>query len=222
MSILRCFIGFDPRQPVAAQVLAHSIYERASKPVSITILKLNQLPIKRQGLTQFTFSRYAVPHECEYEGEALFLDADMLCLTDIYKVAEICRPQNASVCVVKNPRLRFEWPSLMYFNNAKCARLTLEEIETGAPQNLGWADAIGELPSEYNHLVGYAAPRRDAKIVHFTQGLPCFKETAGCEYEAEWQAEARASMGTVAWAEIMGGSVHAKPVMERLMRRAAA
>lgn len=219
-NILRVFIGYDPRQPVAANVLQHSIQSRASKPVSITRLQLNQLPVKRTGLTEFSFSRYVVPHLCGYMGRAIFLDADMLCRTDIYELDDICRGQIASVCAVKNP-LRFEWPSLMYFNNAHCKALTLKEIEEGKPQSLSWATSVGEMPPEWNHLVGYDAPRTDAKIVHFTQGLPCFEETKDSEYAAEWIAELNHCNGTVSWKEIMGGSVHAKPVLERLARRAA-
>lgn len=214
---LRVFLGFDPRQPVALQVLAHSIYTRASGPVSITPLVLKQLPNKRRGLTEFSMSRYQVPHLCDYEGQAIFMDADMLCLTDIYELVDICR-QNASVCVVKN-KLRYEWPSLMYFHNALCTRLTIDLIEHGTPQDLAWAEAVGEIPAAYNHLVGYDAPRKDAKICHFTQGIACFDETKDCEYSAEWNAELQACNSTVAWSDIMGGSVHAEAVLKR---RAAA
>ena len=223
MKPLQIFIGFDPRQPVAVQVLAHSIYRRASRPVSITPLVLNQLPITRTGLTQFTYSRYVVPHLCNYQGTALFLDADMLCLGDVYELDEIARPQLRPVCVVKNPKLRFEWPSLMYFNNSYCRALNLETIEQGVPQNFEWADPdnIGELPSEWNHLVGYDAPRPDAKIVHFTQGLPCWKETNNCEYSAQWLEELGACNSTVSWQDLMGQSVHVKPVIERLAKAAA-
>lgn len=220
---MRIFIGFDPRQPIAVQVLMHSIYSRASKPVSITPLVLSQLPLKREGLTQFTYSRYMVPYLCGYEGEALFMDADMLFLGDVAELETICKPQDVSVCVVKNPRLRFEWPSLMYFKNAKCKKLEPRLIETGSPQTLDWAEnnAIGEIPSEWNHLVGYDDLRTDAKVVHFTQGLPCFPETEGCEYGEHWMAEMRLCNATVKWDKIMGNSVHAKPVLQRLAKVAA-
>jgi hypothetical protein len=218
---LRVFIGYDPRQPIAFQVLAHSIASLASLPVAITRLQLNQLPIKRTGLTEFTYSRYVVPYLCNYEGEALFLDADMLCLADIYELLWMCHNRLDSVSVVKNPKLRFEWPSLMFFNNAHCKKLTLEYIETGTPQSFDWANGVGEIPAEFNHLIGYDAPRTDAKIVHYTQGIPCFAETSGTEYEAEWMAELKACNSTVSWQEIMGRSVHAKPVLERLARKVA-
>lgn len=218
MNMLKVFVGYDQRQPLAAQVLMHSIYKRASRPVSVTPLVLSQMPVQRQGLTEFTFSRYLVPHLCGYTGTALFLDADMLCLADVYELDEIARPQLRPVCVVKNSKLRFEWPSLMYFNCAHAKNLTATLIAKGQPHILEWAGkhGIGELPSEWNHLVGYDEPRTDAKIVHFTQGLPCWEETKNCEYSEAWWTEMRTCNATVSWAELMGRSVHAKAVQERL------
>ena len=206
---MKIFIGYDPRQPMAFQVLAHSIWKRATKPVSITRLQLNQLPLKREGLTQFTYSRYLVPYLCGYEGAALFMDADMLALADLTTMPA---PQG-SVSVVKNAH-RFEWPSLMYFDCARCKRLAPEYIESGKPQSFDWAaDGVGELPPEWNHLVGYDAPRNDAKVVHYTMGIPFWPETRQFEYAAEWMEDARDSMSTVSWHELMGGSVHAKKVL---------
>mgnify|MGYP003348841068 CR=1 FL=1 len=80
--MLRIFIGIDARQPVAYHVLVSSIQRRASRPVAITPLILEQLPIQRQGLTTFTFSRYLVPYLCGYEGQGLFIDSDMILLDD--------------------------------------------------------------------------------------------------------------------------------------------
>lgn len=214
---MRVFIGFDPRQPIAYQVLHHSISERSSKPAPITKLRLSQLPIKRVGLTEFTFSRYLCPFLCDYEGWSLFLDADMLVLDDISKLFDLADDKYA-VMVVKNPQLRFEWPSLMLFNNAKCETLTPEWVDNAnnAPQAFQWANEVGSLPSEWNHCVGYDAPRNDARLVHFTQGIPCFPETKDSEYAKEWMEELKACNSSVTWAEIMGRSVHVKAVMERL------
>lgn len=203
---MKIFIGFDPRQPVAYNVCRYSIERRASKPVQIMPLRLDWMPIKRRGLTDFSFSRYLVPHLCGYEGEALFLDPDMLVLDDIHKITEHLRPIDA-VSVVKNPR-RFEWSSLMYFQNKYCQKLTPELVDKGSPQDLKWAPHIGELPTEWNHLVGYDAPNPAAKLVHFTMGIPCWPETQKCEYSREWNKEAAMSMSTCSWAELMGDSVH--------------
>jgi hypothetical protein len=160
-----------------------------------------------------------VPLLCGYEGYALFVDGDVLCRADIYEMLEVADPEPAvSVVVNKDHKLAYERPSVMLFNCAKCQALTPEYIETGNPQTLEWAGSIGELPAIYNVLVGYDEPDPIAKIVHFTQGIPCFPETKDSPFAEEWMAEHRMMNGTVSWAQIMGRSVHAQPVLERLKR----
>ena len=89
MEPITVFIGFDSREDLAVQVLAHSIQSRASRPVRIGQVRLSQLgpvfsrPRDPQQSTDFSFSRFLVPWLCDYRGWALFLDADMLCLGDI-------------------------------------------------------------------------------------------------------------------------------------------
>lgn len=206
--MLKIFIGFDPRQPVAFQVLAHSIYRRSSVPVSITPLVINCLPISRRGLTEFTYSRYLVPWLCDYSGSALFMDADMLCLGDVAELAQY-NDDKSSVLVVKNPR-RFEWPSLMLFNNEHCQKLTPEYIDDvrSLPQSFDWANNIGDLPMTWNHIVGYDQPDPGAKLIHYTAGIPCWPETNDCEFSYEWNQEAYRCNSSVDWNEMMGNSVH--------------
>ena len=211
---LRVFVGLDPRQPIAFFALQASIIRKATRPVSITPLILSQLPMKRRGLTEFTYSRFLVPYLCGYEGQALFLDADMIMLEDVARLFALYDEQYA-VQVVKNS-LKFEWPSMMLFNCDRCTDLTIDFIETQNPFAFTWGE-VGELPSEWNHLVGYDAQRTDAKLVHFTQGIPVFPEVEDCEYSEEWRLEHRAMNSTVSWKEIMGNSVHAEPVIRRLI-----
>jgi len=211
--MLRVFIGTDSRQPVAASVLAHSL-RRSSVPVSITMLRLHQLPIKRTGLTEFTYSRFLVPWLCDYKGTSLFLDADMLCLGDIAELFEYANDEKHNLYVVKNKQ-KFEWPSMMLFNNNQCWKLTPEMVD--AAENIfsleQWAD-VGELPPEWNVLVGYDEPRSDAKLVHYTQGIPVWKETAGCDFAEEWHNERKVMMSTCSFESLMGDSVH--PVAKKV------
>jgi hypothetical protein len=211
--MIRVFIGYEPRQPLAYTVCQSSILRRASVPVAITPLVLKTLPLTRKGLTEFTFSRFLVPHLCGYEGMAVFLDADIIVLDDIAKLVAAADP-NAPISVVKNVR-QFEWPSVMVFNNALCSALTPEFVQTGDPFGIFEGNVIGALPPEWNHLVGYDKPQ-DAKLIHYTQGIPCWPETQGCEYAAQWHEEAKAANATVPYAELMGKSVHNKHVQERL------
>lgn len=215
MKPLRVFIGFDPRQPVAYQVAAASIAKHSSVPVSITPLILSKLPLKRRGLTEFTFSRFLVPYLCGYQGHALFVDADVLCMADI---AQLPWDAFEAVSVVKHSSVqkqgksidvRFERPSVMLFNCDFCDRLTPEYIETKNPFSFDWADAIGELPPQWNYLVGYNSGG-GAKLAHFTQGIPIFEETCSDEYAADWLEMAKWCGESCSWQEIMGNSVHAK------------
>ena len=213
--MLRIFIGIDERQPIAYHVLVSSIQRRASQPVAITPLILEQLPIKRRGLTSFTFSRYLVPYLCNYEGQALFIDSDMLVLGD---VAELFDSQSgSSVDIVPFAgNFAFERPSVMLFNCSECRDLTPELIETGNPQDFSWAKSIGHLSQDWNHMVGYATYNPNAKLIHYTQGVPGYKECRRCDFSQEWFDEKEAMLSHCSWLEIMGNSVHAKPVLDRL------
>jgi hypothetical protein len=213
--MLRIFIGLDPRQPLAVQVLTFSIYSRSSQPVAITPLILPQLPITRRGLTDFTFTRYLCPWLCGFEGKSIFIDADMLCLCDINELIELSG--SSAVSVVKNKQ-RFEWPSLMVFNNELCEGLTPEYIQTGEPSTFNWAEEVGELPAEYNHIIPYDSPNPNAKICHFTAGVPCWPETRDCEYADAWREEAKACMSTVSFQALMGNSVHNTPEVLRMLK----
>lgn len=216
--MLRIFIGIDERQPIAYHVLVSSIQRRASKPVAITPLILSQLPIQRRGLTSFTYSRYLVPYLCNYEGQALFIDSDMLVLGDVAEIFDSA--SGASVDIVPfGGSFVFERPSVMLFDCAKCTDLTPELIETGTPQDFKWAQDVGSLSPDWNHLVGYAPYNPDAKLVHYTQGVPGYKECRDCDYAQEWFDEKEVMLSHCSWLEIMGDSVHAPHVLKRLKEK---
>lgn len=210
MTPIRVFIGYDPRQPVAFQALAHSIWEQASAPVSITRLTLKALPLTRTGLTQFTYSRFLVPWLSDYTGTSIFLDSDCLCRSDVvHLLAHPLAYPDCAVFVSQN-KLRFEWASVMVFNNENCRILTPEYVQdkTHPLFDFAWASKVGALPPAWNHLVGYDDLNPDAKMVHYTQGIPCWAETKDCEHAQEWAQTVKQSMGTVSFQELMGRSVH--------------
>ena len=210
---LKIFIGYDHRQPVSLSVLFQSLYTRSTKPVSVTPLVYVQLPMTRKdGLTPFTWSRFLVPYLCNYEGWALFLDLDMLAVGDISKLFELADDKYA-VMVCKNEK-KFEWASAMLFNCSHPANkvLTPEYVnEAKGLHGINWCkiDEIGDLPNEWNHLVGYDKPRTDAKLIHYTQGVPCFEETIDSELANIWHEEHRFMNHARPWVELMGNSVHA-------------
>ena len=216
--MIRYFIGYDEREAGAFSVLSYSIQKRASQPVSITPVMLEQLTKAKLywrepnalASTDFSFSRFLVPFLCDFQGWAIFSDNDMLMLDDVARLWAQ-RDERWAVQVVKHNHVPKEetkflgktqtkyekknWSSVMLMNCAKCTKLTPEYVNAASGLELHqfkWLasdELIGELPSAWNHLVGYDAPRKDASLVHFTIGGPYFAEYEKCEYAAEWFAE---------------------------------
>jgi hypothetical protein len=214
--MINVFIGYDPREAVAFSVLAHSIEERASEPVSITPLRLDHLKKvltrERHPLqsTDFSFSRFLVPYLSGYSGWSVFMDCDMLMRDDIANLWRL-REERCAVMVVKHdhvpketvkflgePQSKYEkknWSSVMLFNNARCSALNPDYVNRASGLELhqfkwlGDDRLIGALPDRWNHLVGYNAPRKDAALVHYTLGGPYFGEFAQCEYANEWRQQ---------------------------------
>jgi lipopolysaccharide biosynthesis glycosyltransferase len=204
----KIFIGFDERQPVSFNVLQQSIIAQASEPVAIIPLRISQLPLKRTGLTPFTWSRFLVPYLCNYEGIALFLDVDIILNGDICELIKLAGDK--AVYVSKNEH-RFEWASVMLFNcsHEDNKKLTPEFIETAdGLHGINWTQEIGDLPREWNHLVGYDSPK-DAKLIHYTQGIPAYPETIESEHSALWHKWQRITNYSEPWEKLMGDSVHA-------------
>ena len=216
--MIRIFIGYDPREAVAFNVLAHSIQARASRPVAITPLMLSQLDglmwRERHNLqsTDFSFSRFLVPHLCGFEGWALFMDCDMLVLDDIAQLWDLRDDRFAVQCVkhehvppeqkkfLGQAQTRYEkknWSSVMLFNNPRCRALTPEYVNSASGLELhrfhwlGDDSLIGEIPHRWNHLVDYdpARPASELSNLHFTTGGPYFAEYKSCGYADLWFAE---------------------------------
>ena len=213
--MIRVFIGYDSREAVAFSVLSHSIHAHASEPVAVAPVMLDELKgiyrRSRNALqsTDFSFSRFLTPWLCDYRGWAIFMDCDMLMREDIAALWAL-RDERHAVQVVKHHHVpqkqtkflnatqtKYEkknWSSVMLLNCERCRALTPEFVNAASGLELHqfkWLetdDLIGEIPSRWNHLVGYDPPRPDAALVHYTIGGPYFDEYRECEYADEWRS----------------------------------
>jgi len=216
--MIKVFIGYDPREAAAYNVLCHSINARASAPVSIVPLALSQLgdlmwrernPLQS---TDFSFSRFLTPHLCDFEGWAIFMDCDMLVLDDIAKLWELRDDRYAVMCVkhdhtpkedvkflgaVQTTYEKKNWSSVMLMNTNKCKALTPQYVNEASGLDLhrfNWLDnenLIGDLPQRWNHLVDYDPdlPIQDISNLHYTLGGPYFADYAACGYAQNWLDE---------------------------------
>lgn len=220
MTPLRIFIGYDSREPVAYHVLAHSILVRASVPVSLT--PLVQASLRAQGLytrppdagasTEFSLTRFLVPALVGFDGWAVFLDGDMLCQADVAELRVADPTASVSVCqhaytpstatkmrgAAQHAYPRKNWSSLMVFDGPACRRLTPAYVNTASPAELhqfAWADRVGALPLDWNHLVGEYPPNPLAKMLHFTLGGPWCPEGRVGDAAKAWESEYAAMTG---------------------------
>ena len=215
--MLNVYIGYDPRESVAFYTLAHSILRQASIPVSIAPLMQKQLkgiytrPRGPTESTEFSLTRFLVPALSDCKGWSIYMDCDMLCRADVVELASRIELQHDKAVIVckhnykpkagrkflnqvqtKYPRKN--WSSLMVFNNERCRALAVQYVNAASGLDLhrfAWTDdhSIGELPLEWNWLVGEYAYNPAAKIVHYTIGGPYFDEYRNCDYAEEWFAE---------------------------------
>jgi hypothetical protein len=156
--------------------------------------------------TEFAISRFLVPTLAK-EGWALFADSDVLFRAN---VLDMPRDQRYAVMCVKhqhNPAntekmdgkqqtqyARKNWSSVMLFNCDHPANkaLTVEAVNTKPGRDLHrfyWLDddEIGELPPEWNWLVGHSQPC-EPKAVHFTDGTPDMAGYETAPYADEWRS----------------------------------
>ena len=212
---LRVFIGFDKRETVAFHVLSQSIHSLSSRPVAITPLIKDQLTEihnrERHSLqsTDFSFTRFLVPLLCDYQGISLFMDCDMVVTQDICKLFDFADPKFA-VQVVKHDhrpstdkkflgqiQSKYEkknWSSVMLFNNTLCKALSQEYVQTASGLELHqfkWLESeemIGELPPEWNYLVGEQSvvSTNIPANIHYTLGGPYFEGYEKTEYSEIW------------------------------------
>ena len=211
--MINVFIGYDSKEKIAYHVLSESILRNSTKPVSITPIALNNIKDdfvrERNNLssTEFSFSRFIIPHLMNYRGWALFMDCDMLMKADIAELWRL-RDDKYAVQVCKHDYVPKEktkflgqtqtaypkknWSSFMLMNCKKCSALTPNYVNAATGLELHqfkWLesdDLIGDLPLEWNWLVGEYDYKEDVKNVHYTKGGPYFKDYMDCDYSKDW------------------------------------
>ena len=110
---MKVYIGYDPREEIAAAVCASSIRRHSdAEPISLKwnnpdVERIYQRPYERKGTqyldgitgapfsTQFSFTRFLVPYLEGYQGWAIFCDCDFLFRSDIEEVLSECDPEKA-------------------------------------------------------------------------------------------------------------------------------
>ena len=160
--------------------------------------------------TEFSFTRFLTPALNDYKGWAIFMDVDMILVDDIDEIFDYADDEYA-VMVVKHNHIpktaikmdnriqsaypRKNWSSVVLYNCGHPANkaLTVEAVNTQPGSWLHqfkWLkdEEIGELPIEWNWLVGYQKEPEDGtpKLIHYTDGGPWLPNYVDVEYADEY------------------------------------
>jgi hypothetical protein len=209
--MLNLYTGFDPREEIGWHVFCSSVMHRTTEAVAF-------IPIhgpQRDGTNAFTYARFLVPELNRRKGFAIFADGcDMIVGADIRELMDLADPSYA-VQVVKHdyktrhPRKylgtsmeapnedypRKNWSSLMLINCEHDAWRRLYDIFTRPGHELHRFafledNEIGRLPIEWNWLADEYGPNPDAKLLHWTAGIPAFPAYAHGPHANDWAAAA--------------------------------
>lgn len=208
--MIRIFTGFDQREARGWHAFMASVLENTAEPVAVTPLTMLS---QRDGTNAFTYSRFLVPYLCDFKGFALFVDgADMIAQRDLSELWEL-RDGWHPVRVVKHdyktrfPRKyvgtemeadnsdypRKNWSSVIlwdcgnYMNRVLTPKF-IAEHDGKYLHRFGWLpdERIGDLPADWNWLCDEYGQNNDAKLLHYTAGIPGIRAHSKSAHAQSW------------------------------------
>lgn len=178
----------------------------------------------RDGTNGFIYLRFLIPYLMNFEGWAIFADgADMVMQADVLDLAELYDPFKAVQVVKHDYKTRHprkyvgtameaangdypckNWSSLMLINCSHFAwrDMTPERVAQMPGSELhrfGFVDPryVGELPVEWNWLADEYGQNPEARLIHWTAGIPGFKHYRNAPMADRWfRSNARANYAT--------------------------
>ena len=215
------YIGYDPKEHKAYEVLKFSLERISTSPLRIVTLDLatlqNKMGVYRRKFktdsngqrydnidnrpfsSDFSFSRFLVPYLNMYQGKALYMDCDMYVRHDITELFDLCDSNYYALWCVHH---KYE-PTIGKKMDNKIQEMYRRKNWSSLMMfNCDKEADIGRIPEEWNWLDGHSDPELDAKNVHFTTGGPWFNgwnpsREEDCKYITEWNNDA-------AWLEMNG------------------
>ena len=196
-----------------ASVIEHCSEPVTISPLCLKALQKVYHGGQRDGTNAFIYSRFLIPYLQGFRGWALFVDgADMVVRDDIAKLWAM-RDVFKAVQVVKHdyktahPRKYVgtpmessnadypckNWSSVMLINCAHFAwrNMTPNVVETAAGSFLHRFQFIedrfvGELPAEWNWLADEYGVNDEAKLLHWTAGIPAWAHYKDAPHAVDW------------------------------------
>ena len=197
-STIKVFIGSGDESLLERKVLIYSIREHTQREVEIAVFngthntierddgQVTAAPLatklKKRNLTEFSLYRYLIPESCGFSGRAIYLDSDMLCLTDIGELFDSPLRGNDFLCTRAYTDAHGEPMHAMSTLLIDCERCpfdlsqVFDEIDRGLYSYTQFSQMgkeflrvhpyqIGELDERWNVFDRYDS---QTKIIHYT------------------------------------------------------
>lgn len=170
----------------------------------------------RDGSNAFIYTRFLIPYLQNYTGSAIFVDgADMLmkgdiaelwAMRDFYKPVQVVKHEYKTKYRRKYLGTKMEadnedypcknWSSVMIINCMHMAwrNINPETISKMSGRELhtfSWMrpDQIGELPKIWGWMADEYGQNPEAKLLHFTTGVPAFKNHRHVAHAADYMRQ---------------------------------
>lgn len=173
--MIRVYVGASEAQWLPFKVLEHSIKSKSTANVEVFSLdtwsyRVPKVPFKTG--TPFSLQRFLIPSVCDYKWQGVYLDSDMLVLSDISELAGLPfgeadvlsppkdkRGAQFAVMVIQCDRLKWDIDQLV--KRVAANGKGYKELMTLK----GIAKVSQTVPPRWNHLDKL---RPDTKLLHYT------------------------------------------------------
>lgn len=193
---IRAFIGSEPKAEIARKVLEHSIRRHTAAEVELVPMIGPEWEYDIAGIpvgTGFSLRRWMIPERCDWQGRAIYLDADILCLADIeglWRLPDLPRVDNVTSPVIWatfqtdkwSPKKPVPQTSVMVIDCARAVDhegfhvdLVLDDLRAtptkehyGAVMHASWlAGRVAHVADKWNHLNVHKPGA--TRLLHFTK-----------------------------------------------------
>ena len=195
---VKVFIGSGEASLLERKVAIYSLHKNSKRKLDIYVfngthnaIELNDrepvpaplsLQLKYQNITEFSLYRYLIPQLCNYQGKAIYIDSDVICLTDIGELfdtslnsRDFLAKKDAythmgsnlwalSVMLIDCAKCRFDLET--YYAEIACGLYSARDFACMSPAFLAHHPyKIGKLDSNWN-VLDYAD--KQTKLIHYT------------------------------------------------------
>ncbi len=217
LETVRVFVGSEQKTEIARKVLEFSIVRRTDENIQFTTMigRKWEYPTDLAVGTGFSLRRWMIPAYCDWQGLAIYLDADQLVLGDIGALYALARDHSGDHVIwcthqpdKFSPRAPTPQTSVMIINCALAAQWwgfnigkVIAHLRANPTKDAyskfmhaSWISAklIATLPTEWNHLNVHQPGK--TKLLHYTseESQPWYKPDH--PYAKLWQHELTAAM----------------------------